>query len=277
MIKSPLRYPGGKSRAVGIISEIIPDFDEFREPFLGGGSIFINIKQRFPKKKYWVNDLNSELYKFWEIAQKDVNSLTEKIYEWRNQYRSGKELYKFLNGNMKYFTDLETAAAFFIYNRITFSGTTLSGGYSEGAFLGRFTQSSIERLSDFAKITVNSKITNYDYKQLLEKDGKNVFIFLDPPYFSATKSALYGKNGNLHKNFDHERFAENVKNCKHKWLITYDDCKYIRDLFSFANVVPWNLTYGMRNVSENSNQNGNELFISNYSFLDLQVNQLKLF
>ncbi|MDD2344989.1 MAG: DNA adenine methylase [Bacteroidales bacterium] len=41
MIKSPLRYPGGKSRAVSLISQILPEFDEFREPFLGGGSVFI--------------------------------------------------------------------------------------------------------------------------------------------------------------------------------------------------------------------------------------------
>lgn len=110
----------------------------------------------------------------------------------------------------------------------------------------------------------NTKITNFDYEKVLEKDGKNVFIFLDPPYYSATKSALYGKNGKLHKGFDHERFAKILKNVTHKWLITYDDSEYIRDLFSFANIKEWNLTYGMRNVNKNSNRNGNELFISNY-------------
>jgi DNA adenine methylase len=50
MIKSPLRYPGGKSRAVDLISSLIPDFDDYREPFLGGGSLFINLKQIFPSK-----------------------------------------------------------------------------------------------------------------------------------------------------------------------------------------------------------------------------------
>jgi DNA adenine methylase len=160
---------------------------------------------------------------------------------------------------------LERAAAFFIFNRITFSGTTLSGGYSEGAFTGRFTESSIKRLSDLAEIITDTTITNYDYEALLKSEGENVFIFLDPPYYSATKSALYGKNGNLHKSFDHKRFAENMKNCNHKWLITYDDSEYIRELFSFANIVPWNLTYGMRNITENSDQIGKELFISNYA------------
>jgi DNA adenine methylase len=264
MIKSPLRYPGGKSRAVETIAKLLPDFDEFREPFLGGGSVFVYVKQRFPDKKYWINDLYSELYKFWKMTQKDVNSLISKVYEWREKYPVGKELFQFLNKNIDSFNDLEKASAFFVFNRITFSGTTLSGGYSEGAFTGRFTESSIKRLNDLAKIINGSTITNFDYEKVVQKKGENVFIFLDPPYYSATKSALYGKNGNLHKSFDHERFAENMKNCPHKWLITYDDSKYIRELFSFANIISWNLTYGMRNITDSSDQNGKELFISNY-------------
>jgi len=264
MLKSPLRYPGGKSRAVEIIAKLIPDFDEFREPFLGGGSVFVYIKQRFPNRKYWINDLYSELYKFWEMTQKDVDILIAKIYEWKEKYAIGKELFKFLNTNLAKFNDLERAAAFFIYNRITFSGTTLSGGYSESAFTGRFTESSIKRLNDLGKMINGSLITNYDYEVVIKKEGENVFVFLDPPYYSATKSALYGKNGHLHKSFDHKRFAQNMKICEHKWLITYDDSEYIRNLFSFAQITSWNLTYGMRNITEHSDQTGKELFISNY-------------
>jgi len=278
-IKSPLRYPGGKSRAVETIAKLIPDFDEFREPFLGGGSVFVYVKQRYPNKKYWVNDLYTELYKFWTMTQKDVDILIAKVYEWREKYTIGKELYQFLNENLEKFNDLERAAAFFIYNRITFSGTTLSGGYSEGAFTGRFTESSIKRLNDLRQVINGSLITNSDYEELVKKEGENVFIFLDPPYYSATKSALYGKNGNLHKSFDHKRFAENMKKCKHKWLITYDDSEYVRNLFSFANIIPWNLTYGMRNITENSNQMGKELFISNYTLKNIKNKneQLQLF
>ncbi|MCB0514913.1 MAG: DNA adenine methylase [Chitinophagales bacterium] len=277
MIKSPLRYPGGKSRSVKLIATIIPEFEEFREPFLGGGSIFIYTKQRFPNKTFWVNDLYYELYKFWEMTQKDVDALIEKIYEWRNQFSVGKELHKFLNENLASFNDLERGAAFFIYNRITFSGTSLSGGFSEAAFTGRFTESSIQRLNQFAKIINGSKITNLDYEELVKKDGEKVFIFLDPPYYSATKSALYGKNGNMHKSFDHVKFADNMKNCKHKWLITYDDSEYIRELFSFANIIPWELMYGMRNVTAGADQKGKELFISNYLEVLPEQQQLTLF
>lgn len=264
MIKSPLRYPGGKSRAVELISSIIPEFDEYREPFLGGGSVLLFLKQKYNNKIFWGNDLYLELYKFWQIAQSSIDKLIDKIYEWREKYKVGKELHRFLNDNIAMFDDLERATAFFIYNRITFSGTSLSGGYSESAFNARFTESSITRLVGFSKVIKDAIITNYDYSELVNKEGNNVFLFLDPPYYSASKSALYGKNGNLHKSFDHIRFANEMKECKHKWLITYDDSEYIRELFSFANIIPWNLVYGMRNVSDNSDQNGKELFISNY-------------
>lgn len=278
MIKSPLRYPGGKSRAIGTISQILPSFDEFREPFVGGGSVFVYLKQLFPKKKFWVNDLYFELFKFWEMSQKNTAGLIQKIQEWRTTYPEGKDLYQFLNTHLDTFDDIERATAFFIYNRITFSGTSLSGGYSEAAFKGRFTESSIQRLSEFATLVHhNTQITNLDYQEVVEKKGKNVFIFLDPPYYSATKSALYGKNGHLHKAFDHQKFAQTMQQCKHKWLITYDDSEYIRELFSFANITPWTLTYGMRNVTDSSDQKGKELFISNYPLDKVkQEEQLKI-
>jgi DNA adenine methylase len=264
MIKSPLRYPGGKSRAVELIAALFPEFDEFREPFLGGGSVFVYAKQKYPDKQFWGNDLYLELYKFWEYAQQDIEMLIAKIYEWRKRFTIGKELHRFLNQNIARFNDLEKATAFFIYNRITFSGTSLSGGFSEGAFQKRFTESSIQRLKPFSEVIQGTQLTNYDYKELIHQGGKNVFLFLDPPYYTAMKSALYGKNGCLHKTFNHAEFADIMKHCKHRWLITYDDCEHVRKLFSFANVIPWNLTYGMRNVTKASDQNGKELFISNY-------------
>jgi len=85
------------------------------------------------------------------------------------------------------------------------------------------------------------------------------------------------KNGTLHKTFDHKRFANVMKDTKHKWLITYDDSDYIKDLFSFANIQPWDLTYGMRNVNKESNQLGKELFISNYSLKEGVVKQYDFF
>lgn len=274
MIRSPLRYPGGKSRAVARIAALVPSFEEFREPFVGGGSVFIYQRQKFPAKSFWINDKYNELATFWFCLKNDSEKLIEQVWKWKYEFTDGKTLYRFLRENKKNFDNIETAAAFFVFNRVTFSGTTEAGGYSRQAFEKRFTDSSIERLKGMPEVLENVKITGLDYKSVVEAPGENVFLFLDPPYFSATISALYGKNGSLHKSFDHERFAETLKKCSHKWLLTYDDSPFIRELFSFANIESWNLMYGMKNQTPTSNQNGNELFISNYN---LPANEEKQF
>ncbi len=273
MIKSPLRYPGGKSRAIDKIIPLIPAFEEFREPFVGGGSVFLTLKQLYPDRKFWINDLYFELYKFWEYVQKDLESIINQVNTWKNEYQNGKELHQFLTKNIAGFDDIKRASAFFVFNRITFSGTTEAGGFSEQAFQNRFTITSIERLELLNQVVRGIEITNNDYKEVVEKEGKNVFIFLDPPYFSATKSALYGKKGTLHKGFDHERFAETMKKCTHNWLITYDNCEYIKELFSFAHIAEWDLMYGMRNQTQTSDQLGKEIFISNYLIPSLSNNK----
>lgn len=277
MVKSPLRYPGGKSRAVEKIASLVPNFSEYREPFLGGGSVFLYLKQKYSTKQFWVNDLYAELFYFWKMCQNDTPTLIAQVNEWKKKYDDGKSLHRFLVENMPNFDEKQKASAFFVFNRITFSGTTEAGGFSQQAYNGRFTLSSVERLRPFAQLLAHTEITNLDYSALLEKEGKDVFIFLDPPYFSATKSALYGKNGKLHKTFDHERLAESLRKCPHKWLITYDDSEYIRQLFYFAEINSWNLMYGMRNITKQSKQKGQELFISNYPIFETPKAAMPLF
>ena len=275
IIKSPLRYPGGKSRAIPQILKKLPEsFSEFREPFVGGGSVFIAIKQKYPNSKFWINDLNYDLYCFWKVAQSNTLELANAITKIKDETKSGKDLfYEYRDSLNKNMSDFDRAVRFFVLNRITFSGTVDSGGYSELAFKSRFTYSSIKRLISLQSILYNVKITNLDYKDMIHETGSDVLIFLDPPYLVATKSRLYGKNGDLHLGFNHDEFADELKKCHHKWLITYDDSPEIRDNFSFANIYEWELQYGMNNYKQDSASKGKELFITNYT---PAINQLNL-
>ena len=185
----------------------------------------------------------------------------------------GKELYKYLMSNKENLTKLEKATRFFILNRITFSGLIDSGGYSKQAFKKRFTESSIERVRKASILLQKVKITSMDYKKLVNREGKNVFLFLDPPYMDNAEAKLYGERGRLHEHFRHKRFAENMEKCQHKYLITYDDCSGVQQLYNFANTMEinvqgWKLQYGTNNSMDNKEKKeekiGNELFIFNY-------------
>jgi DNA adenine methylase len=261
-VKTALRYPGGKSKAVSKIMPLIPqEFNEYREPFIGGGSVFIAAKQRNPDATYKINDLNYDVYCFYHCLKRDPELLISSVKEIKEKTQDGRYLYNILR-KAQPSGKMGRAVRYYLLNRISYSGTVESGGYSKASFEKRFTLSKIDKLEDLADLLANVEITNETYEKLLFQQGKNVFIFLDPPYWNARKSALYGTKGNLNKFFDHERFAKRVRECQHKWLITCDDSKPIRDLFSFANIFPWELKYS--GLNKRTATMGKELFITNY-------------
>lgn len=273
--KSPLRYPGGKSRAIKFLQDYIPkDFEEYREPFFGGGSVGLYLLQNmrhsaisplYREAKFYANDINYDLYCFWQILKMDSRTLIQEIQKIKDSFTNGRELYNLLltrrDGNL---SDFQRAVDFFVLNRIGFSGTIDCGGYSQKAFESRFTQSCIERLKDMGNvIQKNIEFSAQDYEILIQKEGNNVFIFLDPPYYSTTKSKLYGKKGDLHTSFNHERLCEVLKSTKHRFLLTYDDSKFVRELYKDFYIKEWNLQYGMNNFKQENAGLGKELLISN--------------
>lgn len=259
-VVSPLRYPGGKTRAVNKIALLLPEFSEYREPFLGGGSVFMYVKQNMDCNNYWINDVNQDLMAFWIEAQKNSHDLAEEIQNIKDDCDNYRDLF-FEYKYKKASSSFEKAVKFFILNRLTFSGVVGFGGYSGKT--GRFTDSSIDRIRPLSDVLQSTLITHFDYMDMLRYPGDNVFLFLDPPYYDASKSKLYGKNGRLHLDFDFEKFAMEAQRCDHKWLITHSDTREIRDLFQFANIKEFDIVYGMDNVSRKPKR-ARELFITNY-------------
>lgn len=224
------------------------------------------IAQTFPFSVVRASDSNLELHCFWNQLKMNSESVINGVQDIFDSKDDGRELFNRLiekrNSNLN---DLERAIDFFVLNRITFSGVVDAGGYSEASFNNRFTQSSIERLRKAASLVEKIEFYNEDYSYLINLDGDDVFIFLDPPYYSVSKSRLYGKKGILHSQFDHDKFALSMKECKHKWLITYDNSEYVKKLFQDFYQVEWELQYGMNNYKQVSAAKGKELLIANYN------------
>lgn len=265
--RSPLRYPGGKQKAIAQIAQLLPkSVAEFREPMVGGGSVLFHARSAAFAQTYWVNDKFRELVSFWKSVQnrKTCERLARELEDLRQSFSDSDEIKRyFLAARLESPEDAyREAFLFFFFNRVTFSGTTRAGGFSASASLRRFTASSIARLKPMPDALEGVRITNFDFEKVIRAEGTDVFLFLDPPYFTASR--LYGKNGSLHE-FDHERLAHALRASGHRFLITYDDCDEIRRMYSWATVRSWKLQYGMNNCNvDNRSKIGSELFIQNY-------------
>ena len=88
-LKTPLRYPGGKSRALTKLLKYLPEqkITEYREMFLGGGSVALEMTKRLPNDvPIWVNDLYGPLYNFWIILRDNPVELQRKLVELKSRY-----------------------------------------------------------------------------------------------------------------------------------------------------------------------------------------------
>ena len=83
-LKSPLRYPGGKSKLSSILYNEFPKFKEYREPFLGGGSVFLKVyENRDVGCSYWLNDFYDDLYTFWIVVKNFTDDLINIVLRWK--------------------------------------------------------------------------------------------------------------------------------------------------------------------------------------------------
>ena len=259
MPDSIFRYPGGKLKALKYIYPFFnqTDHDEYREPFVGGGSVYIHK----PNVKFnWINDLDKDIYAFYKIIanEKQRHELIHQLLKAKiNKENHNKLFYSKPKKNF------DRAYRFYILNRCSFSGIT-----KWNSFIGdvRYNIQNAQKLINIVGEKLKStKITNLDFeKTIIEKPlGNKVFIFLDPPYAESRQIAAY----NIHfEDRDHKRLAKLLKKTQHPFLLTYDDCAYIRDLYKWANLYDRTWTYSVANsrVHHNPRESGNELFISNF-------------
>jgi len=254
--KSPLRYPGGKTRACKILDEIINkyfDISTFKviiSPFFGGGSFEFYLQNKY-NLPLIVNDKFTPLFNFWmqikinkDLLSDELNKITSITKDDFIRYRSS---IMNMNDNM-----IEQSIYYFIINRCSFNGSTLSGGFSLEASKKRFTTSSINKIKllDLSK----TDIYNQDfYDFLIDKED---FIYLDPPYYLEKNSKLYGNNGDMHEDFNH-LLLHDIIITKNNWIITYNNCDYIKNLYKDYIIIEdirW--SYGM-----NKNKQSSEIVI----------------
>lgn len=189
--------------------------------FITFGKLVNQIKKTYAKNLLKKIDL---------IDKEEFTNLREKIMEEKNK----------LNQSIMYF----------IINRCSFSGATLSGGFSLEASKKRFTKSSIDRIKKL-ELTYYD-IYNLDFEEFINnnQDEKNL-IFLDPPYYLEKASTLYGNNGDMHDTFDHDKLYKCLSK-KKNWFMTYNNCEYIKKLYKDFKIIETSWSYGMNKSKKSS-------------------------
>lgn len=289
-----LRYPGGKSRANKILK---PTYDlvannckEYREPFIGGGSVslfhwaeYFSKKPENQRPSIWINDLYVPVYSFWWSLQNRTEDMVSVLLDIRSKYSDGFGLKSPFMESVEVMKKYKTPADiktpedkfeagyhYYILNRCCRSGMT--NVFSEWSSRPNvnFSVDKIKGLRDFSKTIQGWKITNLDYEEVVKAPGEDTYIFLDPPYLLGKLSTLYGTDGEMHEGFDHKRFLTVMEGCNHKWLITYNACETLSDWYSKYNPKVWLLRYSMQQFKKEDGtkmtKKKEELLISNFGY-----------
>ncbi|MBI4393248.1 MAG: DNA adenine methylase [Euryarchaeota archaeon] len=256
---SPFRYPGGKYYATKHLLPFINayDHDEYREPFLGGGTIFF-AKRRVPYN--WLNDLDDNLMATYrimadpELSQKLAARMQAEVASPTRH----AELKAFGPSN-----DFEIAFKTYYLNRTSYSGiiNKPAWGYRESQSAPPGTWG--EKIRKAHEKLLGAKLTDRDFSLVLEAPprGKRVLMYLDPPYFHADQKRAYTKP---FKASDHLRLARALKVLDAGFCLSYDDCPEVRDFYRWAHVYERSWLYNTSNLRGQRRKTGNELVITNY-------------
>lgn len=288
---SPLRYPGGKSKASKILNEFIPaDVTSVVSPFFGGGSFENFLALRGTEVRGF--DLCEPLVDFWNayLSRKDevfariramsAEILAPEFYVEIPEVTEGEErpetpkldpdLRKKQRAIFSAWKEIaltsensfERGVHYFALNRCAFSGLTLiASPMSTVNIEKKFGERAIDNLE---KIDFAVKSVTYGSCFDVIANSGDEFLYLDPPYVMETESkeAIYGKDGELHKGFDHLRLAQMLKDYKGRWVLSYLDVPAVREMYDFATITEVTWRYTMK--PGGSRPNGKELVITNF-------------
>lgn len=273
-----LRYCGGKSKKSiqrSILKYFPQNYSTYVEPFCGGCGIFFSIPKN---KKRWVNDINPYLVNFYSVLRDNYDSFIEKCREIEPQkdYEIvDPPIYnlrlKQVFDDLKFNENCDQALRYFFINRTVWGGrVTFEKGMESRLYFSNPKGWDIiktDKLKKASEILQGTKITCLDYREILKEDFEDAVIYCDPPYY---KDTLLSKKSKLYQygftEDDHTELSKDIKNCKHKIILSYDDHEFIRNLYSDFYIHDEHWTYcgtsSAKNLKNRNKKTGSELIIT---------------
>ena len=253
------RFVGGKFYALKYIEAYWQTpHEEYREPFVGGGSVFF----AKPKAEYnWLNDMDADLMTTYRVMADD--SMRPHLMESLRVETASRERH----GEIKARTprsNFETAFRFYYLNRTSFSGKMRNPtwGYRPKRSLPPHRWH--ERIVPCGAKLADVRLTNGDFEAPITAPGRGrVLMYIDPPYFVGKNNGHYACRFEYE---DHMRLSRLLKRTKHRFFLTYDDSSEIRSLYEWAVIRDLDFVYRVDNSRMGNDRrfSGNEVVISNY-------------
>jgi len=237
---SPLRYPGGKTKLYDFVKEVLDINDlhgTYIEPFAGGAGLALKLLINHDVKRIVINDSDPAIYAFWSSVINETEELCDFINTVKidvDQWKQFREIYFHPNQ----YSILELGKATLFLNRVNRSGVLqggiIGGKSQDGKYKmdARFNRKElVSKILTIAEYRDKIDIYNMDAIDFLSpsvlRHYYKVFINFDPPYVK--------KGGQLYLNYykeeDHKKLYEVISKLRRKWIVTYDVCDYIKDLY----------------------------------------------
>jgi DNA adenine methylase len=286
---------GNKTSILHILYALFPlNYERYIEPFGGSGAVLLGKKK--PDKFEVYNDFNHNLVNLFRCmrdrpmafikelgfyplnSRDDFNAIKHffKQEKFEDKYLDEElELTKIilpdlkaeeiieLYVRMKQDYDLRRAVMFLKLLRYSYS----SGGKSF-ACQPFSVMSLFQLIEQVGKRLENTVIENQDFEVLIKHyDRENAFFYCDPPYFSSEYVYQCGFTWD-----DHQRLKNTLANSKGKWLVSYNDCEEIRNLYDGYSFFDFTRLHNMKQRI-NAGEQFPELLISNYDMYERQRNK----
>jgi len=200
-LKPFVKWAGGKRQLIPELLKYIPkNFNNYFEPFVGGGALFFELYNLgiLKNKKVYLFDINEELINAYRVIRDHSNKLIKKLKEFKSKHN--KEFYYQIreldrSESYKNLDNIIKAARFIYLNKTCFNG--LYRVNKKGYFnvpMGRYKNPQIideENILAVSNALKNVIIKCCDYKEVLQYAQKSDFLYFDPPYYPLNQTANF--------------------------------------------------------------------------------------
>lgn len=203
LVSPVLKWVGGKRQLLDVLKPLLPRrITTYCEPFAGGGALLFNLQ---PKTAY-VNDINKELIRVYEIIKRDVEALIAALQDFKNDADFFYSVRDWDRDREKYslLTDVQKAARILYLNKTCYNGLfrVNSAGEFNSPF-GNYRNPNIVNAQTLRAVSsyLNAAaihLTSIDYAEVLQGLPKGTFVYLDPPYDPVSNTSSftgYAKGG----------------------------------------------------------------------------------